>query len=232
MEQDRQVETVIVMQTQVKVQWSAERVSALMDGQLPSDELGAVIGAPGQDGEDARECWQLYHLIGDVLRAPDLAGHGRDTAMASRVLAAIAQEPTAQAVKAPVVLAPSPEAYVQRPAANDGVFRWKMVAGLASFAAVAAVGWSMVSGIGPQTGAGAQLAQNAPPVQAPAQVLAVAAPVPTASGANDPDAAPPTMLRDARLDELLAAHRQAAGMSSLGGASGFRRNATFEGHGR
>ena len=107
-----------------------------------------------------------------------------------------------------------------------------MVAGLASFAAVAAVGWSMVSGIGPQTGAGAQLAQNAPPVQAPAQVLAVAAPVPAASGANDPDTAPPTMLRDARLDELLAAHRQAAGMSSLGGASGFLRNATFEGHGR
>ena len=97
---------------------------------------------------------------------------------------------------------------------------------------VAAVGWSMVSGIGPQTGAGAQLAQNAPPVQAPAQVLAVAAPVPAASGANDPDTAPPTMLRDARLDELLAAHRQAAGMSSLGGASGFLRNATFEGHGR
>ena len=28
------------------------------------------------------------------------------------------------------------------------------------------------------------------------------------------------------------AHRQAAGMSSLGGASGFLRNATFEGHGR
>ena len=93
---------------------------------------------------------------------------------------------------------------------------------------IAILAGSMLAAIQPHVA----LAQNAPPVQAPAQVLAVAAPVPTASGANDPDAAPPTMLRDARLDELLAAHRQAAGMSSLGGASGFLRNATFEGHGR
>ena len=52
------------------------------------------------------------------------------------------------------------------------------------------------------------------------------------SCANDGDGSAPVMLRDARLDELLAAHHQAAGMSGLGGASGFLRNATFEGHGR
>ncbi len=232
MEQDRQVETVIVMQTQVKVQWSAERVSALMDGQLPSDELGAVIGATGQDGEDARECWQLYHLIGDVLRAPDLVRYGRDAGLAQRVAAAIANEPVAQVPPMPASLPKAQASYVDRPAANDGVFRWKMVAGLASFAAVAAVGWTMVAGIGPQSGAEPQLARNTTPAQMPSQVLAVAAPVQAAASATDVDPVAPVMLRDARLDELLAAHRQAAGGSGLGGASGFLRNATFEGHGR
>ena len=36
----------------------------------------------------------------------------------------------------------------------------------------------------------------------------------------------------ARLDELLAAHRAAAGASALGNTAGFLRNATFEGPGR
>lgn len=220
------------METQIKVQWHAERISALMDGQLPGDELDMAIGAMGPDGDEPLVNWQIYHLIGDVLRSPDLARHGRDTALPARVLAAIASEPVKAVVAQPAVLAPEPGAYVARPAANDGVFRWKMVAGLASFAAVAAVGWSMVSGSGPQTGAGPQLAQNAAPQQAPAQVLAVAAPVAPASVGQDVEMGQPVMLRDARLDELMAAHRQAAGMATLGGASGFLRNATFEGHGR
>ena len=38
--------------------------------------------------------------------------------------------------------------------------------------------------------------------------------------------APQVMLRDARLDELLAAHQQAGGASQM--PSGFLRNATFE----
>ena len=219
------------METQIKLQWSAERLSALMDGQLPGNELSSAIGAMAADAE-ARDCWQVYHLIGDVLRQPDLARHGRDTALAQRVCAAIASEPVVQVAVVPAASLKQDRVDVERPAANDGVFRWKMVAGLASFAAVAAVGWSMVSGLGPPSGAGAQLAQNAPLVQPPAQVLAVAAPVQSAASANDVDASAPVMLRDPRLDELLAAHRQAAGMGALGGASGFLRNATFEGHGR
>jgi len=42
--------------------------------------------------------------------------------------------------------------------------------------------------------------------------------------------APQIMLRDARLDELLAAHQQAGGASQM--PSGFLRNATFEGPSR
>ena len=36
------------------------------------------------------------------------------------------------------------------------------------------------------------------------------------------------MLRDARLDELLAAHKQFGGISALQMPAGFLRNATFE----
>lgn len=223
------------METQIKVEWSRERLSAFMDGQDADGDIASVFGVANQ-AEDSRECWQMYHLIGDVLRAPDLARYGRDSGLAERVSATIAADVASQP-KAPVVVAPQPQveqdrAYVERPAANDGVFRWKMVAGFASFAAAAAVGWGIVSGAGSQLGAGPQLAQNQSPTQVQSQVLAVAAPVQTGASANDGDGSAPVMLRDARLDELLAAHHQAAGMSGMGGASGFLRNATFEGHAR
>jgi sigma-E factor negative regulatory protein RseA len=42
--------------------------------------------------------------------------------------------------------------------------------------------------------------------------------------------APQVMLRDPRLDQLLEAHRQAAGGAQM--PSGFLRNATFEGASR
>ena len=220
------------METQIKVEYGRERLSALMDGQLSERECAPVLSAlDAQDG-DARDCWQVYHLIGDVLRSPDLAGRGRDLGLAQRVRASIASEPVVPLVPLAQALQEGTHAYAQRPAANDGVFRWKMVAGLASFAAVAAVGWSLMSGAGPQSVGGAQFAQGAAPVVASGQVLAVAAPQQPVSSGTDTDPAAPAMIRDARLDELLAAHRQAAGMSAMGGASGFLRNATFEGHGR
>ena len=43
-----------------------------------------------------------------------------------------------------------------------------------------------------------------------------------------PGAESPVMLRDPRLDELLAAHRQFGGTSALQMPTGFLRNATFE----
>ena len=217
------------MDTQIKVEWTREQFSALMDGRLPGGELSEVMGAMNAPDGEARDCWHLYHLIGDVLRSSDLAAYGRDPGLAQRVSASIASQPIAQPAPSSEPLQAGAHSYAERPAANDGLFRWKMVAGLASFAAVAAVGWGVLSGAGPQP-VGSQLAQG--PGSTPGQVLAVAAPAQTVSSAGDVDASAPVMLRDARLDELLAAHRQAAGGSSIGGASGFLRNATFEGHAR
>lgn len=214
------------MKAQLDNPMDREAISALMDGQLRGTE--AAVALQTLASSEARECWQLYHLVGDVLRSSDLAACGRDDTFVSRLSARLQQESQAGAV----VPAPSVAELrdVARPAANDSVFRWKMVAGLASFAAVAAIGWSVLGGLGPQPGAGAQLAQGAVPVPGQAQVVTLMAPAATATppAAN----AGAVMLRDPRLDELLAAHRQSAGASALGDAAGFLRNATFEGPGR
>ena len=196
-----------------------------MDGQLSGAQ--AAMAVQSMASAEARECWHVYHLVGDVLRSTDLAACGHDTAFVARLAARLQHEtPAFEALPA---LAKPAMLDVARPAANDGVFRWKLVAGLASFAAVAAIGWGALGSIGPQPGAGAQLARSAAPAVGTSQVMALATPVPAASQAAD---MAPVMLRDARLDELLAAHRQTVGASALGNAAGFLRNATFEGPGR
>jgi sigma-E factor negative regulatory protein RseA len=53
--------------------------------------------------------------------------------------------------------------------------------------------------------------------------------VPTLVAVSSGEPGAPVMLRDPRLDELLAEHRQAVGVTALGGSTGFLRNATFEG---
>jgi sigma-E factor negative regulatory protein RseA len=104
---------------------------------------------------------------------------------------------------------------VQRPAAaND--WRWKLVAGVASVAAVTAVGWN-VWGSGALGTGQPQLAGASPA----SGVIAV-------SAENTGN----TMVRDPRLDQLLQAHRQLGGGTALGTTSGFLRNATFEGPAR
>jgi sigma-E factor negative regulatory protein RseA len=90
-----------------------------------------------------------------------------------------------------------------------------MVAGFASLAAVAAVGWNSVSTV-------------SSPAAAPQLVQGVASPL--VAVANPTSGA--VMLRDPQLDEILAAHKQQGGSSALQMPAGFLRNATFEGHTR
>jgi sigma-E factor negative regulatory protein RseA len=116
-----------------------------------------------------------------------------------------------------------PLAALRPEAANDGVFRWKLLSGFASVVAVAAIGWNVwgfASAPRYQQLAQQPLAQLArsetvQPALPGAQRMAVSA---------DGDAA--QMLRDPQLDNLLAAHR---GMAAFGASpSAFLRNATFE----
>lgn len=188
----------------------------LMDGRLQGEPLHQAISqacASDSRGDAARADWHAWHVAGDVLRSADLAVCRHGAAFTACVMQRIGQQ--AQPPIAATALPPA------RPAANDR--RWKLAAGLASFAAAAAIGWNFWSLSG--SAASPQLAQTAPATQVAAQAAApVEAAAPAAYAVGTPQGA---MLRDSRLDEFLAAHRQAAGASALGQTQGFLRNATF-----
>ena len=188
----------------------------LMDGRLQGEPLHQAISqacASDSRGDAARADWHAWYVVGDVLRSVDLTTCRHGAAFTACVMQRIGQQ--AQPPIAATALPPA------QPAANDR--RWKLAAGLASFAAAAAIGWNFWSLSG--SAAGPQLAQTAPATQVAAQAAApVEAAAPAAYAVGTPQGA---MLRDSRLDEFLAAHRQAAGASALGQAQGFLRNATF-----
>lgn len=195
-----------------------EHLSALADGELEGEAFArAVAYAATDEGESA---WRVYHLIGDTLRSSE-AVHVADPALLGRLRGQLALEPRhAGVAEAPAlvqVVAPVPH---EDAAANTSVFRWKLAAGFASLAAVAALGWNAYLGLGggaaPQ---GVQLAVAQPPAE-----VAVPAFVATADGSQEPQ----IMIRDPRLDELLAAHKQFGSTSALQMPAGFLRNATFE----
>ena len=206
-----------------------EHISALMDGELDRAQGDATLACVGEGA--ARECWHLYHIIGDVLRAPDLAACAGDAAFVARLREQLPLQATSPARAPEAAVGSVPDA--RQAAANDGLFRWKMVAGLASVAAVAVIGWAGLGRLGPQAPeAGAQLAlaTAAPAAATPDTPLAPQRVV--AESAGPATTSTPVMLRDPELDQLLAAHRQAAGSSAFGSGSGFMRNATFEGPAR
>lgn len=213
-----------------------EQVSALADGHLQGEAFAQAIDAVCNES-DSRAAWQAYHVVGDVLRSGAHAPCSDTSAFLARFQQRLAAEPVV-AVAAPVLVpvAAVPAALpVQRrvEAANEPVFRWKLVAGAASLVAVVAVSWTLVGNGAAVPQAGAQLAS----VQQPAvnSVLATAAVngQQPGSGTLTPtrvivgNGAPQVMLRDPRLDQLLEAHQQAGGASQM--PSGFLRNATFEG---
>lgn len=178
---------------------SHELISALADGELRGKDFARALAAL-EASSDARAFWHTSHLAGDVLRARELArGAAAGLDFAERVGRRLrAEKPLAQGPAARQV-----EGVRHRPAANRAWGGWRLVAGLASFAVLAGVSWRLVSNdaAGP---AGAQLAMQS--AEAPGQV----------------------MIRDPRLDELLAAHQQFGGVTALQKPAGFLRSATYE----
>ncbi len=205
------------MNMQTDVQSDREQISCLMDGELDAGQLEAALQAMTQP--QARECWHLYHLIGDALRSPDLVNGQGDALSARRLCERLPAQ--ADDVEPPVSRVTSPA----RSAANDGAYRWRMAAIAASFAAVGAVGWGLLGGLASAPPAALQVSQGS----ANPAVVAQAAPGARAIGIGPPDQTPITMLRDPELDQMLQAHRQAASRSAFGDTTDFLRNATFEG---
>jgi sigma-E factor negative regulatory protein RseA len=189
-----------------------EALSALLDGEVRSDDLDALLAPGSEEMAALLSDGQTYELIGDVLRGRPAHGSVGGEAFAGAVMARLLDEP-------PVLSQPLvQQAGVGRPqAANDAVFRWKLVAGLASLAAVVAVTWTI--GVGERDGqlAGPQMA-NASPVSESASTIQPVV-VQTAQG---------QVLRDVRLEQLLSEHRQFGGMSALQAPAGFLRNATYD----
>lgn len=202
-------------------------LSAMVDGELGAGECDALLNSLEAD---ALSNWHVYQVIGDVLR-----GHADPTSAqpAADFLAAVrsglqGSDRETNDVPRPVLETAAAVARRVRPeAANDAVFRWKLVAGFASLAAVMAVSWSVVSGSN-GAAAGAQLASSAPAAVtavAVSAVPAISAPVAVSTGQG-------VVIRDPQLEALLAEHRQHGGMSALQMPSGFIRNATYESAGR
>lgn len=215
-----------------------EQVSALADGHLQGEAFAKAIEAIGAEGE-SRAAWQAYHVVGDVLRSGSHSPCSDTSAFLARFQQRMAAEPVMVApMQEPAAVPVAMPAQRRAEAANEPVFRWKLVAGAASLMAVAAISWTLVGNGSPVSQGGAQLAsvqqQQQPAVNS---VLAAAA-----NNGNGPQAVsntltptrvivgngnPQVMLRDPRLDQLLEAHQQAGGASQM--PSGFLRNATFEG---
>ena len=203
-----------------------EQISALADGQLHGDAFADAIACTGDD--EGLATWQIYHLVGDVLRSNELARADSGNVLLSRLREQMAQEAP---VRSPAALAPEPAlgvvAQARLPAANASVFRWKMVAGVASLAGVAAIGWSSVGMLqGGRGVSGAQMASvGAPVIQAAPAPQGVMQPGSMIAVAENEGQQ--VMIRDPRLDELLAAHKQFGSTSALQMPAGFLRNATF-----
>lgn len=197
------------MDTMKPMTQHSELISALADGQLASEDFARALAACEADAQ-ALDSWSTYHLIGDVLRSPELMSHAADTAFVARLRVRLSQEPVLVAAPAVPAVRHAQAGRIGEGAANDASFPWKLVAGFASVAAVAAIAWNAGAGL-LSPSAAPQLARTEP---APQQMLVV-----SEQG---------TMVRDARTQELLAAHRQLGGTSALQMPSGFLRNATFE----
>lgn len=226
-----------------------ECISALVDGRLHDEDFALAAEAAIQETE-ARAAWQAYHMVGDVLRLGESALQGRDGGFAARFTVRLSREaPPARATAFAQELAavaaqdasafgkpqPAERAPDRGEAANSPVFRWKIAAGLAVAVAVGAVGWSRFDAAPAPGGQPAQFAnarslpaRGGNAVRAEAPQLAGAAASTTVLAR---DGSPP-MMRDARLDELLAAHEQLSGASALQTPAGLLRNAVFESRGR
>lgn len=212
-----------------------EQVSALADGHLQGEAFAQAIESVCAGGE-ARAAWQAYHVAGDVLRSGSHAPCSDSSAFLARFQQRLAAEPVVSVTAAVPVAAPLALPVQRRAeAANEPVFRWKLVAGAASLMAVAAISWTLVGNGGAVPQAGAQMASVQQQQPAANSVLAAAAVSSDqlATGTLTPtrvivgNGSPQVMLRDPRLDQLLEAHQQAGGASQM--PSGFLRNATFEG---
>jgi len=202
-----------------------DRISAWLDGEADDAQWTALWTESAR--QDTLATWHRYHVIGDVLRAsaPALGQQAPQDFLAA-VRARLPAHPPLQAVHTPEPSgAVSPASAAPRPdAANDAVFRWKWVAGLASLSAVLAVAWSVLG-----TAAPAATGNGVPSGQWAVQNPGLVEPGATTLLVSSPQG---PVMRDPQLERLMAEHRQYGAVSALQVPAGFVRNATHDASGR
>ena len=194
----------------------AEQLSALADGELDPNGVARTC-AKWQARGPAHATWHAYHLIGDVLRSEDLAGlPRRDYVCLDTLREKLAREP--------VIFAPGTSV---RSSAAVGWARkpWAALSAVAAgFGAVAVV---LIVLREPAGDSEFRAEKSAGP-----GASAVAANY--SSAASRPGSAPQALfadgrlVRDARLDRYLDAHKQFSGVSALGVPSTFLRGETSD----
>ena len=180
-----------------------ELLSALHDGQLNASDAAALVRASLSD-ESLVQQWRSMSAISDVMR-------GQQSARGLR-------KPVSELEQSMIA---QPES---KPAANDGVFRWKMVAGVAALAAVGSLVWGLLGVVGDKAGlpqAGVLAQNQSAPQATQASMATIAVNVGQIAGQDA------TMIRNPRLDELLAAHKQFGGVSALHQSTGALRSVSL-----
>jgi sigma-E factor negative regulatory protein RseA len=186
-------------------------ISALADGEADADECGRAVDAWAEGGSLAQRSWHAYHLIGDALRSEDLcSAPGHDQAFLERLRSRLAAEPAvpAFAVASAPLSAGGPSTRGRR---------WLVPMALA--AGLMALASALVLELG--AGAPASSAPVLAAVPAAAPALAAAGSEP-AVAVLETSAQGDRIVRDARLDRYLRAHRDygAALPGALPGGSG------------
>ncbi|WP_338847610.1 sigma-E factor negative regulatory protein [Massilia sp. W12] len=221
-----------------------EKISALIDGQLESEQIDALLQELAQD--DARADWDVYHRIGNLLRAEDEVNPGAD--FSARMAARLAQEAPHRPALAAAQTEPAVQPAFVAPSAPHAEKRRRW-----TLASLAAAGGALLASLGILGTQQVMLAQNsAKPAlhetrmaahnpQAPVVLLASA-------GGSAPKAVPTTssgaacvekserviangkaeemvMLRDPEIDQYLMAHQRYS--NSLHSAAQYARSANF-----
>jgi sigma-E factor negative regulatory protein RseA len=180
-----------------------ERISAFADSELDEGDVEAVLAALREP--QAKQTWDAYHRIGDMLRSDDMTVP-MSTDFSSKVMSRLDDEP--------VVLAPVAR---QDGIATKNVKRF-LLPGVAA-AAAAAVVWV---GAPQLLVASKEPAKESPAISVASTASAVMSPSErVASTARIQD----DMLRDPGLDEYLLAHQRFS--PSLYSTVQYARSATF-----
>lgn len=175
-----------------------QRLSELVDGEADARQAQDACRA-WRDDAALRERWHTYQLIGDVLRSDDLAhSAARDENFLAVLRARLADEPA--------VLAPSRTPDMPRP-------RRGWIAPVA-----VAAGFVVVAGVLVVTRVAAPVGDGSPA----ATLASARAPLRMAAASGGPSegdvqalVADGKLIRDARLERYLAAHKQYGGSSAV-----------------